>query len=521
MRRRNTALICFAISAATSLAFALAGGCSATNGTPTGAAGAAGNGGGGQAGTGGDTTTSSSAGGKGGTAGEGGSIIIDDAGSDVNNDVMQNPCGTKCGDTELCDTDHVGLDDNCNGQVDEGCPCAAGSAHSCFKGDPSYASSPGCFPGTEKCSENGEWGTCVGGVHATDDQKCYQNDMAACHPISAVPFQDVNLKDGTGNFSQNAVSGTEVWTVECPQGVTCPAVSGAFPPDDFKPLQSGEYTVTYTKGVPGGGTDTCTYPLFVGAPGMRVELEWEHDLGGDGVDLDLHVHQPNDVQPWSISGAPQDCTWSSCTIDDFQFGFGAPDWFNGAMPPDPVDWYLDPVFEKNTCYFAPRGVGDQWQALGMGCHNPRLDLDNIFCDPTISDVNDSNFCAPENINIDFPPKNQWVRIGVHYFGSHGLSYDVHPRVKVYCNGALAAELGPQGYYDPEAPITFIPSDGEGLAGNRFWMVADVAFVDSKCGNKGCVVQPLYTDPVAKTPVFTLEGAAENGVGPDYPSLPNP
>lgn len=520
MRRRRVALICFALSVTTTVGFAIGGGCSANINPPPTGSGTSGSAG--LSGSGGAMTSTSTSGGNAGEGGFGGSLVIEDGGMDVNNDVMMNPCGTKCGDMELCDQDHTGLDDNCNGEVDEGCPCTAGAAHSCFRGDPSYASSPGCFPGTEKCSENGEWGPCNGGVHATEDQKCYTNDMTACHPISAVPFQDVNLLEGTGNFSANAVPGSEVWTVECPQGVNpCPAVNGFNPADDFKPLQSGEYSVTYTKGLAGGGTDSCKYPLFVGAPGLRVELEWEHDLGGEGVDLDLHVHQPNDIKPWSILGAPQDCTWSSCTIEEFEFGLNAPDWFSGVAPPDPVDWYIDPVFEKNTCYFAPRGVGEAWQFLGMGCHNPRLDLDNIFCDPTILDVNDDTFCAPENINIDYPPKNEWTRIGVHYFGSHGLTYDVHPRVKVFCNGALAAELGPTGYYSPDAPITFIPSDGDGIAGNRFWMVADVAFVDSKCGNKGCVVQPLYTDPVAKTPVLMLEGAAETTIGPDYPPTPAP
>ncbi len=512
MRRRQATLLLFAVTATLTTGFALAAGCSA-NKPNSGIVGGSGGATGGQGGT---TTTVPN----GGNGGDGNTIIIDDGGMDVNNDVQVNPCGTKCGPDELCDVDHVGLDDNCNGQVDEGCPCAAGQAHSCFKGDPSYLTAPGCFPGTEKCTENGEWGACVGGVHATDDQKCYVNNMTACHPISAVPFQDVNLKDGTGDFSANAIVGSESWTVVCPQGIAqCPGVSGQSPPDDFKPLQSGEYTVTYTKSVAGGGMEMCTYPLFVGAPGLRVELSWEHDLGGTGVDLDLHVHQPNNTLPWAISGEPQDCTWSSCTVSQFQFGFGAPDWFNGAAPPDPVDWYIDPVFEKNTCYFSPRGAGAEWQALGMGCHNPRLDLDNIFCDPTIVDVNDDNFCAPENINIDYPPKGQWTRVAVHYFSSHGLNYDVHPEIKIYCDGALAAQLGPAGYYDPETPLTFVPSDGEGFAGNRFWLAADVAFVDSECGTKGCVVKPLYADPVAKTPVLMIDAAAEQSFGPDYPPAP--
>ena len=513
MRRRQTALVFFALSCAVSCAFALAGGCNATpNQQPVGGGGAGADTS--TAGSGGVTTTTN------GEGGDGNILIIDDGGADANNDVIQNPCGTKCGPVELCDPDHVGLDDNCDGQVDETCDCSAGQAHSCFKGDPSFLNTPGCFPGTQKCTENGQWGPCVGGVHATEDQKCYLNDQSACHPISAVPFQDVNLKDGTGSFSANAVPGSEVWTVVCPDGIAqCPGVGGVAPADDFKPLQSGEYTVTYTKEVPGGGTESCTYPLFVGAPGLRVELEWEHDLGGNGVDLDLHVHQPNNTLPWSVDGAPQDCTWSSCTVEDFLFGFNVPNWFNGAAPPDPVGWYLDPVFEKNTCYFAPRGVGQDWQYLGKGCHNPRLDLDNIFCDPSVTDVDDLDFCAPENVNIDFPPKKQWTRIGVHYFSSHGLNYDVHPRIKIYCDGALGAELGPAGYYEPEAPVTFLPSDGAGLAGNRFWLVADVAFVDSECGNKNCVVKPLYANQAAKTPLFMTDNAAEQNFGPDYPPAP--
>ncbi len=433
---------------------------------------------------------------------------------------MVNPCGTQCGAVELCDVDHLGLDDDCNGQVDETCECGAGEAHSCFKGDPSYLGTPGCFPGTMKCTENGLWGPCVGGVHATSDEKCFVDDQSSCHPLSAVPFQDVNLKDGAGSFSADAIPGSEVWTVTCPPGVNpCPPPFGVDPADDYKPLQSGEYTVKYTKTVPGGATASCSYPLFVGAPGLRVELSWEHDLGGNGVDLDLHVHEPDDTKPWSFDGDLQDCTWSNCTIQQFKVNFGGPDWFSGAAPPDPVDWYLDPVFVRNTCYFAPRGKGLEWQALGKGCHNPRLDLDNLQCDPLVLDVNDDKFCAPENVNVDFPPTSKWFRIGVHYFSNNGHPYDVHPRVKVFCEGALAAELGPAGYHVPEEPVAFTSSDGTGVGGNLFWMVADVAFTSGPCGTKSCVVHPRYVDPVAKTPLFTLDLAAAAGFGPAYPPAP--
>ena len=135
--------------------------------------------------------------------------------------------------------------------------------------------------------------------------------------------------------------------------------------------------------------------------------------------------------------------------------------------------------------------------------------------------NDYDFCAPENINVDFPPKKQWIRVGVHYYSSHGKPYDVHPTIKIFCDGALTAELGAKGYYDPESPITFTPTDGAKLpGGNRFWIVADVAFRETdQCGAKGCVVKPIYSDPGAKTPLFTYDDIAETTFGPGYPPPP--
>jgi hypothetical protein len=492
----------------------LAPGCSATGGKSTfettgGAGGAGGNWG---------SSSSSSS----GMGGEAGGFFIPDAG-DAAIDVPVNPCGSKCGPDELCDDFHLGTDDDCDGQSDEGCPCSAGQVQSCFLGDPSYRGTPGCFDGIEKCSENGKWGPCTGGVHAT--QNCFATDNLSCHAIISPPFLTTDLKSGTGNFSSDALPGTEVWTVTCPDGVNpCPAVSGSSPPDDFKPLQSGEYTVTYTKGLQGGGTASCTYPLFVGAPGLRVELSWEHDLGADGVDLDLHLHRPDNFLPWSIDGADQDCGYGNCTISAFAFGFAdTPDWFGAGQPPNPIAWWKDPVFEKNNCYFAPRGVGLEWQQNGKGCHNPRLDLDNITCDPFIMDPDDFQFCAPENINVDFPPKGQWFRIGVQYYDNADLTYDVHPNIKIFCDGALTAELGSKGFYDPEVPITFTSADGANFpTGNRFWAVADVAFrdkVEGECAAKGCVVVPLYTDAATRTPLLMYGGDAESSVGPAYPPPP--
>ncbi len=263
-RRRFVKPLLYVLAGLTTGA-AIAAGCSATS-APRDFTGDGGSGGSG--GAGGNSPASSST----GMGGDGGLFVPDAGGSDAPIDVPINPCGTACGPTELCDDDHLGLDDDCDGQVDEGCPCAAGQAHFCFRGDPSYRGTPGCFDGTMKCGESGLWSPCIGGVHASE--LCFTNDTLGCHPITTSPFVTADLKEGTGSFSADAVPGSEVWTVTCPDGVSpCPAVSGGGPADDFKPLQSGEYTVNYTKGLPGGGTAMCTYPLFVGAPGLRVELE--------------------------------------------------------------------------------------------------------------------------------------------------------------------------------------------------------------------------------------------------------
>ncbi|WP_437989735.1 hypothetical protein [Sorangium sp. So ce145] len=451
--------------------------------------------------------------------GYGGFLGDIDGGAHEGLPVTVNPCGSACGPTELCGVDelgvdHAGLDDDCNGMIDENCGCIAGQAHSCFRGDPSFRRSPGCFPGTQICDETGTWGPCVGGVHA--DQDCHRNDVAGCHPLQAAPFATVDLKEGTGSFSEDARPDSEVWTVTCPPGVNpCPSVGGQGPADDFKPLQSGEYTVTYTKSLASGETATCVYPLFVGARGLRVELEWEHEPAS--VDMDLYLHKPDNMQPWTVGGSSAACGYGNCTLDSLSGG-SAITWFSDtATPPDPVNWYLDPEETNNSCFYAPRGVGDDWRAHGRGCHSPRLDLDNISCAHRTTDPDDPTFCAPENINVDFPPKASWMRIAVHYFGG-SVSFDVHPRIKIYCNGELGADLGPTGFYDPEVPVAFVPED----SGDRFWLVADVIFPEAgECGDDTCVVRPIYRDETVKTPYLSTVRDVRNDFGPAYPSQPRP
>jgi hypothetical protein len=525
-RRVEVTRLAMLATLAASLGAAAVNGCAATGGQVEFTGGASSASGStaqsGTSGTGGVQSTSSA----GGSIGVGGFNLGDSDGgdaSDATGDVTA-PCGSKCGPTELCDPAHLGYDDNCNGLVDEGCSCSPGAIHWCFEGPPSFRNTPGCFDGIETCSELGMWGPCVGGVQGWPmGNACYENNTMACHAISALPYATTDLKTGTGNFSLNAVVGSEKYAVQCPMGVSqCPAV---MPPESFQAIQSGEYTVTYTKMVAGSANPvSCTFPLFVGAQGLRVELSWNHPpaIGMSGADLDLHVHEPVNTSPWSVMGQSQDCTWSSCKFDQISIGsFSAPHWFpDNNVLPMPVNWDLDPVAMNNTCYNDLHGVGGEWAQLHMGCHNPRLDIDQIQCDLSITDPQNANFCTPENVNIDYPPNQQWVRVGVHYYFNHYVTYDVHPEIKIFCNGGLSADLGPHSYYVPEQQVTFEPADGAGTGqGNRFWIAGDVAFTTDACGVTSCVVQPIYSDPANKTPLLTLDTGAISTFLPAWPPPP--
>ncbi len=61
--------------------------------------------------------------------------------------------------TEVCN----GADDNCNGQVDEGCSCSNGETQECYSGPAETAGVGPCKKGSQLCQDGG-WGDCEGEV---------------------------------------------------------------------------------------------------------------------------------------------------------------------------------------------------------------------------------------------------------------------------------------------------------------------------------------------------------------------
>lgn len=428
---------------------------------------------------------------------------VDAASSDAP-DAMIEPCTV-----ELCELG--GTDDDCDGMVDEGCDCEPGTASPCFLGDATYRGTPGCFDGTMWCGDDRRFGACTGGRHATE--MCFDTTLG-CHGIRAAAPSVVDLRDGTGVFSTGAIAGTERWTVRCPPSVHCPAPGPA--PHRFHAIQSGEYEVTYAREVVAGVVESCDYPLLVGSPGLRVELSWEAATAPSEIaDLDLHLHRPADTSPWGLrSSRSADCGWANCTVNAFVPGPGGAEWFSAGVLPDPVSWLDRPG--QNTCYDAPLGAGTTWQSAARGCHSPRLETERIGCDASVADPDDSQFCHAEIAAVDVPPTSDWFRIGVHYHSAAGVVRDVHPTVRVLCDGALFAELGPRGFGVPPTPVAFAPVDGSGAGGHRFWLVADVA-VRPDSGGVRCVVRPLFADAALRSPSLTTDVVADASFGPAYPA----
>jgi hypothetical protein len=85
--------------------------------------------------------------------------------------------------TEACD----GVDNTCDGNIDETCPCTPGASRPCYSG-PAMSSGRGiCHGGNQTCSAAGRWGSCAGevtpGAETCDgmDRNCDGSTTEGCN----------------------------------------------------------------------------------------------------------------------------------------------------------------------------------------------------------------------------------------------------------------------------------------------------------------------------------------------------
>jgi hypothetical protein len=405
------------------------------------------------------------------------------------------PCTDECGPVELCGDmgDGDGLDNNCDGTVDEECPCVHGSARACFAGPPNRRNVGVCADGAMHCSEFERWGPCMGGQQPADeicdgaDNDCdgFMDDgLAGCASTFTCPGADTTIPLTDYGLDGRAIYGGAVtswsWTVICPPTVpTCPV------PDDPSAeatsvyfVASGSYRVRVVVVTAEGETITCEWIVNVGGNGLRVELNWDtQGIGRGDTDVDLHLHRRS-VPAGVMSGETpffnsDDCFFLNCKATTYDYD----------MMALRARWMLPDTADLSVCRDAPQGEGGFWESFRGACYNPRLDVDVISCDPAVTDPRGA-FCAPENINIDNPPLGDTYRVMVNYYSQHEYTGGAtHPAVNIYCNGLLRGSFGS----DPFVTLRI----GDRLPRtNDSWLVADVMFYEDSCGRVDCRVAPL-------------------------------
>lgn len=422
-----------------------------------------------------------------------------------------------------------GLDDDCDGDVDEGCPCEAGQTQACFNGKPAQRNVGTCRDGIQTCKINpmravvkGTWGKCKNAILPTKDlcDKADNNcngcsdEGLCCSPKidcsydigTAFPFAD-KLIDGTkiydpGNEYQDADKATWEWTLtkgscdivlkktsfslaSAVEGVTGASTDEAekitFSGVGLSKFNvnfqlSGTYNLHLKVTRENGEVYECEWPLKVASNGLRIELCWDTY---SSIDVDLHLGKENKTTAWNNNS---ECYWKNC---DTSRGY------NGTDP----DWgYL------NTMNYDPATGAEK------SMPNPRLDIDNRA---------EGEGAKPENINLDNPVENDVFKVLVHHYSPaevvngecldwyHGVFVDIcleyeeiytysYPVVNVYCGGSLKATYG-TGETGTQVS-DFRDRDDS-------WEVVKIKWVGDPTSDE-CILTPNLKENNAQVPTFT-------------------
>ena len=358
-----------------------------------------------------------------------------------------------------------GLDNDCDGKVDEGCFCYVGQTQPCFKGKPNQRNVGICQDGMQTCEvgsdgKTGVWSDCTGGISPQQDicdnadndcNGCVDDDLCCNPPINcaynigtAQPFTYKTINGNeiydSSHLFNDAATATWTWTLskgpcDLVLGTTNFFVKGAATEAGLagdgsqtttvsgtglswfkvKFLLSGSYKLHLKVTRTNGEVYECEWILRVVSNGLRVELCWNT---ANDVDIDLHLGKNGKTSYWDDES---NCFYYNCDTSGNYYDY------TGTYP----DWGYG-----NTTNYDANGILKSMP-------NPRLDLDNR-----------GEGLKPENINLDNPNDGDIFKVLVHHYtdpcsgvyifgacvGGYDY-YDTHPVVNVYCGGTLKATYG--------------------------------------------------------------------------------
>ena len=153
---------------------------------------------------------------------------------------------------ELCD----GLDNSCEGHVDEGCACIEGDTQACYSGPAELLGIGACKGGEQGCDEHGAWGECVGEVVPAEEQCNALDDDC-----------DGEADEGFGSVTCG-LGVCKVTLDECVDGVPNPCIPG-------KPNPAGESCDGFDDNCDGDVDESCScindtvQPCYAGAPNTQ------------------------------------------------------------------------------------------------------------------------------------------------------------------------------------------------------------------------------------------------------------
>jgi hypothetical protein len=384
-----------------------------------------------------------------------------------------------------------GVDNDCNGRVDDGCECTLGASRPCYAGPAGTQNVGACRDGRQTCiagpSGGTTWDICRGWMgptaevcdntdndcnRATDEgcacrpgttQSCYTGPAGTAGRGTCLAGTQTCLAGPRGvgaawsSCAGQALPGVEVCNRaddDCDgmadEGLSCSGPTVMCPPPQTAPAGS-TVTLTATSSTPAAYLWEVVSP-----PGALYTLGGAAALSTTFTSVIVGTYTLRFTATDAMGRA------ASCMTSVTMQGHGLRVEMTWDTDGNDVDLHVhnsaatmwfDAV---NDCYF--RNRRPEWDAVGP-VDNPALDTD------------DTNGRGPENIRVDEPPTTQTYSVGVHYWSGMAPS---NVTVRVYCGDRLAAPA-------------FVRSmqGGDGMT-NDFWRVARVRFTSPTA----CTVTPV-------------------------------